>query len=597
MPIGAYALTFLLAQGAGDPSLERRDPRVVVLSATGSTRDGLPVAVPHPDPGDVATVLSRGYAKRLVRLYEMAQRFARPESAPQPAYLVLTDNQGGFPRQGLFLDRAQPRLAYVDLHRRSTPSGRAGALDQIYPHELLHLIVADLAGPPPEGHATQVHAVGVCTDRVTAFSEGFAEHGQLMAIDDPGAMPATRAIASDTAARDRAFDHMRAYRAALTARWSVATRSQMTFPLWFSRTEQVLRYHAVRENRFARAPEIPERLLTERHAYRAYLIENVLPAEPDGRPRPVGRMLATEGVVSYLFYRLVTSPAIQSSDAATEFYARFGTTRAAIDGLDNAYLKLFAAIRAGRYDALSVIRAMQAAFPADAAAIEGVLRDALLNQPVPAAEALWMLNRKFTAGTTLFDQFRAAPIAQAFDLNAASKADLAAVPRMTPEVISAILSSGPYGSLQDLRRVPGVTADLIAEFERMRKDILSPPAPGTEREGQLSIRAILMPYVWRAVVVWIVCAGIAAVLYRQVRRIAWWRAALDGLAAALLGLLAGWLVERGGPLPPFAVPLVVCGVPAALWQLRKARAREAGRVLAAWAAAAIVAALAVTPLG
>src|SRR6185436_9524177 len=180
-----------------------------------------------------------------------------------------SDNQGGFPRFGLYSDDADPGLAYIDLHRRSLPSGRFGAIDQIFPHELLHVIVHDLAGPPPDGNATQVHAIGVRTDRVTAFNEGFAEHGQVMAIDDPDAPPETKALAADAILSRGAFDRMEAYRRALSAPWSTAQKARMTFPLWFSQAEQVLRYHAVRANLFARAEPVPPFLLTRRDVYRA----------------------------------------------------------------------------------------------------------------------------------------------------------------------------------------------------------------------------------------------------------------------------------------------------------------------------------------
>src|SRR4029079_1036090 len=118
-----------------------------------------------------------------------------------------TDNQGGFPRKGFVMNGlVQADVAYIDLHRRSTLSGRYGAMDQIFPHELLHIVVATLAGEAPEGEANQVHAVGVTTDRVTAFNEGFAEHAQVMAIDDDDAVPETRALRDDAEGRARAFE-------------------------------------------------------------------------------------------------------------------------------------------------------------------------------------------------------------------------------------------------------------------------------------------------------------------------------------------------------------------------------------------------------
>lgn len=592
-----FAAVFL-AQAAGNPAAARADAPLVILSDTGATRDGLPVVTVHPEPARHAAVLTRGYSRRVLRLYALVQRFVRPDAAPQPAYLVLSDNQGGFPRFGMFLDRPLPEAAYIDLHRRSDLSGRAGAMDQIFPHELLHVIVRDLAGDPAEGHATQVHAIGVRTDRVTAFNEGFAEHGQVMAIDDPDAVPETRAVATDMATRAWAFDNLAGYRRALTARWSLAPKHRMTFPFWFSQSEQVLRYHAVRENLFAREPDVPQRLFDDRGAYRAYLLENVLPGSAGAAPKSAARMLATEGVVSVLFYRIVTSATIQQRYREPEFYAGFGAMRDDVDPLDNAYLKVFASIREGGYDTLRVVRALQTQFPDDAASVERIVRETLLDQPFPSAEELWMKNERFRAGRSLFDQFRGAPAVQAFDLNACSAADLAAVSGLEPAVAAAILHSGPFHDVEDLRRVAGVTDAVLATFHEMRRAMISPPLKGTDREGGFSFRAILMPYAWRALYVWIGCALVAGALYRAARRVRWWRLPLNGPAAALVGLLAGWTVDPGTGVWAFAAPVVVFGLPGALIRLWRTRSpREAALVIGAWAAAALPAALAVMPIG
>jgi hypothetical protein len=93
------------------------DRPLVVLSATGDQRDGQPVVVPHPEPAPYLSVLTRGYSGRLLRLYQLAQQFAHPGRAPQPAYLVLSDNQGGFPRFGFHLEGQRPSTASVDLHQ------------------------------------------------------------------------------------------------------------------------------------------------------------------------------------------------------------------------------------------------------------------------------------------------------------------------------------------------------------------------------------------------------------------------------------------------------------------------------------------------
>ncbi len=586
------SLLFLLLLGAGPAS--REAPLLVVLTDTGRQQDGRPV-VERTDAPDHLAVLTASYSGRLLRLYRLVQRFAHPDKPPQPAYLVLSDNQGGFPRAGFVLDGVvQPETTFVDLHRRSDLTGRPGAMDQIFPHELMHIIVAELAGEAPEGKASQVHAIGVRTDRVTAFNEGFAEHAQVMAIDDPAARPETRAIGTDLVARDRVLRQFDDYGRVVRARWAVAPKARMTFLLWFSRGEQVLRYHAVKENLFAHEPDVPERLLTPGGAYRAYLLENVMPGRADAPPKSAARLLASEGFVSALFYDLVNTPAIRDGVRDDAFYARFGVTHAALDPLDNAYLKVFAAIREGRYDTAAVIDAYARLFPEEADAARGVLRETLLGQDVPRAPEIWLLNEHFAAGTTLFDQYRALPRVQSFDLNAASAAELAAVPNLDRELARAIRQAAPFASLDDLTRVPGMTPAAVASFQEMRRAMEAPPAPGTSAEGSLSFRSIGLPYLWRGLKVWLVCALLAAALYRAVRRVSWWRLPLIGLAATLAGLVAGWTVDSGTGLLALAAPVAVFGVPGALIALWRYRtAITAATVLAAWVCASVAAALAV----
>jgi hypothetical protein len=586
VPLASVVLAVCLLQG--DP------PPVLVLSDTNQERDGLAVATAHPDPGPFTRVLTHGYSGRLVRLYRLAQRFAHPDRDPQPAVLVLSDNQGGFPRFGLHLDTPRLDLAYVDLHRGKRLSGAFAAIDQIYPHELLHIIVHDLAGSPPDGNSNQIHAIGVKTDRGTAFSEGFAEHAQIMAVDAADALPETRALASDEGARARAFQQFASYRKAMVARFRIAPRSRMTFPLWFSGAEQVLRYHAVRENLYARTPDVPAAVYTRRRAYTAYLLENTLPGEPDGPARRLPEMLSTEGVVSALFHRFVTDGAIQRAYQPAAFYARFGVEASAMDGLDNAYLKLFAAIREGGYDAGRVLDAYVRLFPEERSAVDAVVGQVFLGQALPAPPELWLRNEALTWGTSLFDQSRALPRTAVFDLNAASRGDLIGVPGIELALAEAIVGAAPFASIDDLERVPGMTGETVQRFRTMQ-DAMRRPTSAAAEEAGLSLRAVLLPYVWHALAVWLGCAIAGAILYRTVRRARWWRLAVNGLAAAALVLAVGWMLD---PPAMAVVPLLVLlGLPAAVVKYWRSRSvRQAALVVGAWLLAALPAFVALTPL-
>ena len=113
------------------PAYGAPPPRLVVLAPTAASRHGLPVLERRP-PGDVGRVLAQGFSGRLLRLYAMEQEYLRRETGalPEPAYLLLSRQQGGFPRFGFALDgEEKPEAGYVDLHEGSSATGRFGAMD------------------------------------------------------------------------------------------------------------------------------------------------------------------------------------------------------------------------------------------------------------------------------------------------------------------------------------------------------------------------------------------------------------------------------------------------------------------------------------
>jgi hypothetical protein len=518
------------------------------------------------------------------------QRFRRDGTPIEPAYLALTKNQGGFPRYGFFLDGATKReVAYIDLHCNLALSGRFGAMDQIFPHELMHVIVRQLAGEAPEGGANQMHAIGVRTDRPKAFNEGFAEAAQVLAVDDADAALETRALAGDARQPRSAESRLTEYRQALTAAWAPAPRGRMTFPLWFSQSEQVLRYRAVKSNRFAFESPVPNRLLHGPDVYRAYLLDNVMPGDLSGVRKSPGRMLSTEGVVSALFSRWVADKALQTSYREESFYAPFGVKPEDVPPLENAYLKLFHAMdRAKPHDAAALVRAYLAAFPEEASAVESVIRHIGFDLHWQPPVEIWLANTAFSTGTSLFDQFRGRPRAHTFDLNAASLVDLMSVEGVTRQAAEAIRSGAPYAGLSDLRRVPTVTPDLAARFARMEGAMRRLRAEADEEAASMNLSAILKPYCYRAALWLGVSAALAGLLYLRVRQIRWWRAAVNGLFAALIGLSAAWLSDALGGAVAWLLPVAAFGVPAALWQLvRRKSVASSGLALAAWALAGL----------
>jgi hypothetical protein len=592
-------LALLLSSPA---SLATDAPDLVVLSPAGANRDSLPVLQVHPRNAEIAAGLSRGFGRTMLRLFRMEQAYLHEKEGREvePAYLLLSKQQGGFPRTGFVLDQTpKPNAGYVDLHERSRIAGEFGAMDQIFPHELAHVIQEQLAGKTPSRGTNQIHAVGVCTDPATAFSEGFAEHFQVMACDDPEVDAATRAVVKAGAAvasANRNFTHLQRE---LGARLAFCPRARMTFLLWFSQAEQALRYSAVKANAFAFTPAVPEHLLHGRHVYESYLIENLIPGTPASPASPrksLGRLLSTEGVVSAFFCRLASNSTIRDRSLGDDFYRQFGAGRSEVSPQQNVYLKIFHTFYVRKpQDLNAFIRAYVELFPEETTAIDVVSREVLGERPVEPWPQIRLADKSHTVGTSMFDQFRGLPRRRTFDLNSASVADLACGFGITSASAAEIVRHGPYRNVDELARVPGLTPVLIDRARAMEAEWRNhPEQPGEE---SLSVGGLVRPYLIRAAIAWLLASLFAAAGYYIVRRgCTVGRAVIHGLAASLVGLLAGWLID--GPVGITAVfaVLIVFGVPAGLRAVfSRSRRSTWARVMAAWAAAAVPAAVLTVP--
>jgi len=594
---GRVAVAAGLAVVAQPPALLAQPP-LVVLAETGESRGPVAVLKTHPDGARVASVFARGFPGRMLRLYQLEQAYLarRTGARPEPAYLLLSSRQGGFPVFGFWLGAEDKRhAAYVDLYARGSLTGRFGAMDQIFPHELGHVIVRQLAGEPRRGGSRQMHAVGVRTDPMQAFSEGFAEHFQVMALDDPDADPATAKLLTDPFWRQRAARELAGYRRELSARWAPAASRRMTFPAWFSGNEGVLRYYAVKADLFARDPVLPDRLLRGPDPYAAYLLENILPGEPGGRPKSAARMLSTEGVVATLFWKWATSADLQNRFRDEGFYAQFGTTAADVPPALNVYLKLLHVIHEAKPDtAIGVADAYRRAWPDEAPIIDRLLADVLLGQAPSRAPEIWLTNAAFRVGTTMFDQWRAAPNAHAFDLNAASLVDLVSVPGVDVALARRVLARLPVDRVRDLRSVAGVTPEIERRLEAMAAATAAASADA-EEESIGRLPAVLWAYARRAAVIWLLAAAPGILAFRGLAGHRWTRSVLSALAAALVTLAAGWITWPS--VTAAAASVVMFGVPGALiarW--RRHPWPRTGRTLLAWLAAAVPAWLLLTPL-
>lgn len=497
-----------------------------VLVAADLTRDDIARRVAAmmaaPDGyGQFALRLDRDVKTYLAS--DPAVQGARRAILAEPAYLFLSDRQGGLPLEQFWLEmpdgslREKRDVPFVDtvVGERDFLPGSPDGVEAIYAHELGHLIMGALAGPAPRRASNAVHFITVRTDAWTAFVEGYGEHVQPMSLDhDAAALWQASRDAPMPAAIRR--DYERFAREQVDGCWICP--ANLAFIRWHGPGETWLRDEPIRRNQFAWRPALPAALAgSARPPAEVQMYRDVMPPPQRGVLKNGAQMLESEGVIATLFYRLASDTRLRTRYQDAAFYERFvppGTGRklsergpqAFFTPEENVYLKMFDVFHTtfawGDWPALDFVKAWAKRFPDDAGAVYDVFldvtrgvtaeREAAVRHSEPGYLAglrdrvaggvvaldanlgapLWITVPGFRLGMGLF-RYVPVPMPFTVDLNAADEADLRTVPGVTSSLAAAIIvareARGSFRNVDDLGEVPGVTSDLLAGIRDMRR--------------------------------------------------------------------------------------------------------------------------------
>lgn len=192
-----YVLLFpamLASQSDRGPSFMPDSLRkVVLMQPTGEIVHDLPEMTVLADTAQsyqkVKALLNNSFVGDFLDVYFLAQVYLKNKNKLdliEPAYIALTNNQGGFARFGFSLRNGdthliKPNAAYVDITESQAlaPADRLMSFTQLYPHEMGHVLFRMLSPEDSLGNNSKnvdVHFFSVITDYPTAFNEGFAEH-------------------------------------------------------------------------------------------------------------------------------------------------------------------------------------------------------------------------------------------------------------------------------------------------------------------------------------------------------------------------------------------------------------------------------------
>jgi hypothetical protein len=385
----------------------------------------------------------------------------------------------------------------------------SGNLEEIFSHELGHLILKSLLGDISSGPSRKMHQSMTVTDYPTAFDEGYAEHFQPLVRD-----------ATDNA-------HLREL-----SKGATATDLSL---LWLSGLDQQLRTDGVKRNLFVHRKALPATALQpDPDRYQLYLDSETSPDFLPDELKNAQEMMASEGVIATLFYRLVNDDRLRNQYREAGFYQPFllpGVSSAeikkAISPYENVNLKLFAAMRRVATESpeahqplmLRIVKAYASLFPEEAEAIcriflqttygvtasqelatafEGAavagrrgdieafrqrsraafsLLRATADQVAQgklALEAnlgpeLWALNPGFKIAPAVWERDRTLPLT--LNLNTASEAELMTLPGVDLAIARRMVAErrarGYFKSLDELRVAAGLSPGLAKSLEEM----------------------------------------------------------------------------------------------------------------------------------
>jgi len=216
----------------------------------------------------------RGAVAFVLQLDEQAQRLSG--QALQPTWLLLTEEEGGFAQRGFWL-RQSGRDRYIDQPYvallTDAASVKDGSFEEVFSHETGHVLLRRLLPNLPAGRSRVRHGSLTVTDDPTALDEGFAIHFQALSRLLT-ANPALRA--HDAGLGDKPFT-----------------------PLWQSNVDGSFRIDGVRRNWFIHRQLLPPGTgdaPTRRANSSAFDVATL---------KNGNQMLASEGVVATLFYRVL----------------------------------------------------------------------------------------------------------------------------------------------------------------------------------------------------------------------------------------------------------------------------------------------------
>ena len=228
--------------------------------------------------------------------------------------VIVTDWTDPCEVVGLQLESEQetrefPNLCFLALETNWQDLRRSG-IEKIFAHELSHLWLHRMGYQPSLSQTNRFHTSTAITDPFLAFSEGFAEHLEIVSAE-------LNEDNIDEALYDNGYD----------------------LGAWLCNRDSALRIHAAKNNRFLYLTATPEEedFASYQQLHMAHITSSSFMPE---RLKNGLQAVSSEGLIAAFFYRMYRSTFLKENPAPVEILKKFGCTHEEISPSANLYLKI-----------------------------------------------------------------------------------------------------------------------------------------------------------------------------------------------------------------------------------------------------------------
>lgn len=205
---------------------------------------------------------------------------------------------------------AYPNLGFLAFYTDWSDLENSG-IEKIFSHEFSHLWLYNLGYEFTLSQSNKFHTITAITDPFMAFSEGFAEHLEIVSND-----------ISNHKLTDLPHD------------------CGYDIEAWLSYRDSSLRVHGVKNNRFIYLTALPH--VNSHSTYAELHMDHITSScFMPNHLKNGSQMMASEGVIASFFYYFYIDDFFKNQYQDDVFYEQFGIKRTMIDSLTNHYLKIF----------------------------------------------------------------------------------------------------------------------------------------------------------------------------------------------------------------------------------------------------------------